>query len=227
MRHARLPGFSKDGSHLRRGLGFLLLVLLAAWFFNHPGSLKAPSTAQRSAPVVASEALDRGKRLFDTWGDPKSRSDVTVAAVTQIISDLERVPDSDPLHSTARKAADVLQPIRETLAKQAAEREQKAKARKAAEEARWVRDVLVIRQLRSSMHNPNSFTIESALRMDDGTLCLTYRATNAFNALRLGRAVIDAKRIATSDDPDRFSGVWNRLCANKTGTDISYIRRAL
>lgn len=96
-----------------------------------------------------------------------------------------------------------------------------------AEAARFARDVVAVRQLRSSMNNPNSFQLEEALRMDDGTLCLTYRATNAFNALMAGRAVIDAKRIITSDDRDRLTGVWNKLCANRSGADITHIRRAL
>jgi hypothetical protein len=152
---------------------------------------------------------------------------VELTAIEQVVVNLERVPESDPLHSIAHKAAEVLRPIQQTLAKQAAERTQRENERKAAEEAHWVRNVMAVRQLRSSMHNPSSFNLDEALRMKDGALCLTYRATNAFNATRLGRAVIDAKRIVTSDDQERFSGAWNRLCANKTGEDITYIRRAL
>src|SRR5262249_4993740 len=68
-----------------------------------------------------------------------------------------------------------------------------------ADEARWRRDVLAIRQLRSNMKNPDSFKLEEALRMDDGTLCLTYRATNSFNAIVPGRAVIADNKISTSD----------------------------
>jgi hypothetical protein len=206
-------------------LGLLFLIIIVAWFVGRSGPTTPPTT--RLPALSPTEALDQGKKIFDTWRDPKFKSDVELAAVDRVIANLQRVPTSDALHETAQKAADALRPIQQNLAKQAEERARREKEKKAAEEAQWVREVLAVRQLRSSMHNPNSFTIESALRMNDGTLCLTYRAANAFNALRLGRAVIDAKRIATSDDPDRFSGAWNHLCANKTGTDIKYIRLAI
>jgi hypothetical protein len=77
------------------------------------------------------------------------------------------------------------------------------------------------------MKNPASFKLEQASRMKDGTLCLSYRATNSFNAIVPGRAVISKTTIATSDDESRFVPLWNKLCANKSGEDISYIRRAL
>jgi hypothetical protein len=108
-------------------------------------------------------------------------------------------------------------PIEETA-------EQKAqKARKAAEQEQWVKDVLLIRALRNKMKNPATFKLENALRMKDGTLCLTYRAANSFNAIILERAVIDTKTTGASTEVT----AWNKYCGGKTGTDISYIKSAI
>lgn len=100
-------------------------------------------------------------------------------------------------------------------------------AQQKAKEARYLRDVLAIRQLRAGMKNPDSFKLEEVIRMADGTLCLTYRATNSFNAVIPGYAVIASNKINTSDDRDAFTPIWNRRCANKSGEDLTYIRRAL
>jgi hypothetical protein len=75
------------------------------------------------------------------------------------------------------------------------------------------------------MKNPDSFKLESAIRVD-GNLCLTYRATNSFNAVVPGRAVITEKRISTSDEAN-FGPIWNSRCGGKSGTDVSYIRLAI
>lgn len=63
--------------------------------------------------------------------------------------------------------------------------------------------------------------------MADGVLCLTYRATNSFNAIVPGRAVIRDTKINTSDEGDKFTPTWNRYCGGKSGKDVSYIRRAI
>jgi hypothetical protein len=44
------------------------------------------------------------------------------------------------------------------------------KAEEAVENAKFARNVAVVRQLRSSMKNPASFDLEEAIRLDDGTL---------------------------------------------------------
>ena len=127
---------------------------------------------------------------------------------------------------TASGTSDKLATATSTTPKPA-EMSPEEKAKKAADDARWVREVVTVSQLRKSMKNPASFNLEQALRMKDGTLCLSYRATNSFNAIVPGRAVISKTTIATSDDESRFVPLWNKLCANKGGEDISYIRRAL
>jgi hypothetical protein len=117
-------------------------------------------------------------------------------------------------------------PLAELTPEQKAEEAAK-KAKAAAEEAQWRAAVLAVRQLRSSMKNPDSFKLEEALRMDDGSLCLSYRATNSFNALVPGQAVITKKAFVTSDTRDRFAPVWNKHCANKAGAVVTHMRHAL
>jgi hypothetical protein len=102
-----------------------------------------------------------------------------------------------------------------------------AKAKKASEDAQWAREVTAVSRLRKGIKNPASFNLEQALRMEDGTLCLSYRATNSFNAVVPARAVITDKAITTSDNEARLVPLWNKLCGGRKGTDISYIRRAL
>lgn len=101
-----------------------------------------------------------------------------------------------------------------------------AKAKKEADEIRWTRDVLAIRQLRKGMKNPDSFKLEEVLRMRDGTLCVTYRATNSFNAVIPGQSVITKDTILSSG-ADKFQQVWAKSCAGKTGEDLKSIRWAL
>jgi len=85
-------------------------------------------------------------------------------------------------------------------------------------------NVMAVQVLKRSMKNPDSFKLESALRMKDGTLCLNYRATNSFNAVVPGAAVIAQKTAATSDDRDKFRPLWNKHCAGKQGEDVKVIR---
>ena len=94
----------------------------------------------------------------------------------------------------------------------------KTPEQKAAEEARFQIDVLKIKAMREKMKNPASFQLLQAARMDSGALCVVYRATNGFNAV-----VTEQKAITVGGS----LGEWNKLCAGKSGEDISYIRQAL
>lgn len=85
-------------------------------------------------------------------------------------------------------------------------------------DAKFSRDVGMLKAFKRTLHNPDSFKIESVLRMADDTLCVEYRATNKFNAVILSHLVIlKGGNI----------GVWNTHCADKSGVNITYIRRAL
>jgi hypothetical protein len=99
-------------------------------------------------------------------------------------------------------------------------------AEERAAEAVFQANVASVQRLKSAMKNPASFSLEQALRMDDGVLCVTYRATNSFNAVVPGRAVITATKILTPGQ-DGFTGRWNARCAKKSGVDVTYIRQAL
>lgn len=101
-----------------------------------------------------------------------------------------------------------------------------AQAKKDAEERQWQRDVLTMRQLRDSMKSPKSFELTQALKMEDNSLCVEYRATNSFNALVPGRAVISNGSIVTSDSSG-FAQTWNAHCAGKSGQVYDHIRRAM
>ena len=110
--------------------------------------------------------------------------------------------------------------------------EQKAEqaAKKAQEDidnAKFYRDVGVVKQLKASMKNPASFELEEAIRMEDGTLCISYRARNSFNAVMPGHAVITKDRIYTSDNWSSFSAQNKKLCANKSGRNVRGIRLML
>lgn len=98
---------------------------------------------------------------------------------------------------------------------------------RAAENARLQRDIESVLRLKGSMKNPASFQLEQALRMDDGTLCLSYRATNSFNAIVPGQAVISAGKIVTSDTRPEFVRRWNSRCADKSGVVVTYLRQFL
>lgn len=90
--------------------------------------------------------------------------------------------------------------------------------RDAKNEAEFQADVAKVRALRSAMKNPASFELVSAIRMDNGVLCVSYRATNSFNAV-----ITESKAITPAGE---FAD-WNKVCAGKTGKDVTYLRRAL
>lgn len=76
------------------------------------------------------------------------------------------------------------------------------------------------------MKNPASFDLEEAIRMDNDTPCISYRARNSFNAVIPGEAVITQDRIYTSDKRSSFVAQYNKLCTNKSGKNMRHIRMA-
>lgn len=132
----------------------------------------------------------------------------------------------DPPKPANAPVAAALQTPVELTPEQKAEQAAK-KAENDAENARFARDVAVVRQLKSSMKNPASFDLEDAIRMDDGTLCLSYRTTNSFNAVIFGEAVITKERIYTSDNRTSYVAQYKKLCANKAGKRMRHMRWAL
>ena len=104
--------------------------------------------------------------------------------------------------------------------------EQKAEiaARKKAEDlaAAELRGVVILlKAFKETLNDPSSFDVKSALKMDDGTLCLEYRARNAFNALIFQRTVIRDSRLLPGVDD------WNKYCAGKRGEEFERAKRYL
>lgn len=98
-------------------------------------------------------------------------------------------------------------------------------AQKAAREkadAAVNRAAIGARMLKKAMRNPDSFKLESALVMDDGAVCYTYRAQNGFGGMTRGHAALaaDGKRFL-NDNMDGFTRLWNRVCADKSGIEAA------
>lgn len=79
-------------------------------------------------------------------------------------------------------------------------------------------DVIILKALKETFNNPSSFELVKAFRLDDGTLCIKVRGTNAFNALITKFLAISA----TGQEMD-----FDDACSGKSGEDITYIKEAL
>lgn len=95
-------------------------------------------------------------------------------------------------------------------------------AAEAKREAQFQRVVQGARTIKAAMKNPASFSLESAVLMDDGSVCYEYRGTNSFNAITLEQSVLTTKDNFTKDPKD-----WNRYCGGKQGTDHSKAKYAM
>jgi len=85
-------------------------------------------------------------------------------------------------------------------------------AAKAKREADHQRVTSVLRSLKVNAKNPASFEVVQAGMTDAGSICVTYRATNSFNAV-----VTEYQAI----NKDNKIGDWNKLCAGKTISDYT------
>lgn len=79
----------------------------------------------------------------------------------------------------------------------------------------------VLRALKSSLHNPSSFELVSAIKMNSGALCVQYRGTNAFNAVVTNQLVVTEQSSSSAIED------WNRLCGGQTGKSFNHARHAL
>ena len=81
---------------------------------------------------------------------------------------------------------------------------------------------MVLSVWRKNLNDPSSAQLSQALLMDDGSLCMTVRARNGFNALMPASLVIgpDGRaNISEQTDHAAFRRAWNTHCGNKTGSD--------
>jgi hypothetical protein len=90
------------------------------------------------------------------------------------------------------------------------------------DEATFQRAVMGVKQLRSSMRNPDSFKLGQSLIMNDGAVCYDYRAQNGFGGMNVGHAVLAPNGQFKSGESSGFSALWNKECAKKSGTDKTW-----
>lgn len=93
---------------------------------------------------------------------------------------------------------------------------------KQKEEAAFDRAVRGAKALRDSMRDPDSFKLSEALIMPDGTICYEYRARNGFGGMNFGHAALSPTGQFRTDEMEGFRALWNKRCANKTGTDKTW-----
>jgi hypothetical protein len=89
-------------------------------------------------------------------------------------------------------------------------------AAKAKREAEFQFGILATKLVKNSLKNPASFQFVDAGVVDGGALCLTYRATNSFNAIITDQIAI--KRNLQKGD-------WNKECGGKSVPDMNHIKR--
>lgn len=131
---------------------------------------------------------------------------LVVVSVAPAIMDGQKAGTKRAEEQAATEAA-------KTPEQRAAEAEAKAKS-----EAEFQRVVTVARALKASAKNPASFELVDALYMPSGAVCITYRATNSFNAIVTDNAAIGK---------DGKSGDWNKLCGGKTGNSYRGAKLAI
>lgn len=85
--------------------------------------------------------------------------------------------------------------------------------------------VLRLRLLRNALHDPKSFELTGAWYIPDGSLCVEYRAKNAFGAKVLSHAVFHGKGVITDSDRN-FASTWNRVCTGKS-RNVTHAKYAL
>lgn len=70
--------------------------------------------------------------------------------------------------------------------------------------------------LKAAMKDPDSFKVSQALLMDNGAVCIVYRAKNSFAAVVPNSAVAASGAAGVS----RSAADFNRLCAKQSGIDL-------
>lgn len=108
--------------------------------------------------------------------------------------------------------SDTPEPRQKSIAELEAEREKEREFQVAA---------AVVRSLKNNMKNPKSFELVSAHMMTSGSLCITYRGTNSFNA------IVTSHYVLSADGGSDRATTWNASCAGKSGKDLTHVKYAL
>jgi hypothetical protein len=86
------------------------------------------------------------------------------------------------------------------------------------QEAEFQFGVIATKRVKNSLKNPASFELVNAGVVTGGALCLTYRATNSFNAVITDQVAI--KRNLQQGD-------WNKECGGRQVSEMNHIKQAL
>jgi hypothetical protein len=70
--------------------------------------------------------------------------------------------------------------------------------------------------LRWGMRNPETFSLETATLMPDGSVCYSYRAQNGFGGMNRQHAVLTPKYEIKLD-----ASAWKKYCSNRLGVNLT------
>jgi hypothetical protein len=89
--------------------------------------------------------------------------------------------------------------------------------------------VVVLKALKNSMKDPDSFELKSLIVHPSGTACYEYRATNSFNAHIAGAAVLTPKGkfLTREQNGNAFVAAWNNGCTPADGEDMTEVAKEL
>jgi hypothetical protein len=173
---------------------------------------EAKNAPARAAGFIDADEMDRARAAGfarpDEWRAERERREA-----------IDRIAKAQ---AEAKAAA-----ISAKLKAEKAEADAKEKARKQVEEEHFQAGVRVALVLRESMKNPDSFNLESVTRTHEGSMCFNYRATNSFNAIIPGQAVIPFSGSAASTGDAQFISKWNKFCANKPAKTLENVPYAI
>jgi hypothetical protein len=89
--------------------------------------------------------------------------------------------------------------------------------------------VVVLKALKNSMKDPDSFELKSLVVHPNGAACYEYRATNSFNAHLARAAVLTPKgKFLTQDqNGNAFVSAWNKECTPADGEDMTEVAKII
>lgn len=99
---------------------------------------------------------------------------------------------------------------------------EQAEARKKKDEAIQRASIGAI-ALKKATRDPEGFKLESAFVIEGtGVVCYSYREKNEYGGVNVASAILsaDGKRFKTNVE-DGFTKLWNKECANKSGTEVA------
>lgn len=78
--------------------------------------------------------------------------------------------------------------------------------------AKRLRALQMVEAVKSSLRNPDSFTMSSVIYMKDGSICMSYRAQNGFGGMNVANSVETPKGKIL---PEANGNAWDKYCGGK------------